>query len=55
MEILLMFCGCWFIFSSLIVKANDFKSSLVFKVMPFFTGAITCICAMDIMGWINVF
>lgn len=55
MEILLMICGCYWIIFSLILNTKDFKSGLLFKVIPFFSGVANCICAMDMMEWINIF
>lgn len=55
MEILLMICGCYWIVSSLILNTKNWSSALFFKVLPFFTGVITCLCAMDMLNWVNIF
>ena len=55
MEIILMICGTLWIILGLVLKTENFLSSLVFKVIPFITGAVTCLCAMDMLGWVTIF
>ena len=53
--IILMICSLYWIIFSLIQITQNFKSALVFKVIPFFTGLATMICAMNLFGWIGIF
>lgn len=55
METILMICGIYWIFFSLIQNTLNFKSAIVFKVIPFFAGLATVVCAMDLLGWVNIF
>ena len=55
MEIILMVCGVFWIVFSLIQNTRNIKSALVFKVIPFFTGVATIVCAMDLLSWVNIF
>lgn len=55
MEYLLMACGVYWIIFGLTQKTKNFQSSLVYKVIPFFTGVATCLCSMDILGWVSIF
>ena len=55
MEIILMICGVFWVGYSFITYTNNIKSSIIFKVVPFFTGFITTVHASiaDINTWIN--
>ena len=55
MEIILMVCGAFWITSALITNTKNIKSAIFFKVIPFFTGLATIVCAMDLFGWVNIF
>lgn len=39
----------------MIQHTRNIKSAIVYKIIPFFTGLSCFICAMDLLGWINVF
>lgn len=55
MEIILMVCGVFWIIFSLITITRNIQSAIVYKVIPFFTGLATIMCAMDLFGWVNIF
>lgn len=55
MEIILMVCGAFWIISALMTNTKNIKSAIFFKVIPFFTGLATIVCAMDLFGWVNIF
>lgn len=55
MEIILMVCGAFWIISALMTNTKNTKSAIFFKVIPFFTGLATIVCAMDLFGWVNIF
>lgn len=55
MEIILMICGVFWVGYSFITYTNNIKSSIIFKVIPFFTGFLTILCAMNLFGWVNIF
>lgn len=55
MEIILMVCGVFWIIFSLLNITKNIKSAIFFKVIPFFTGLATIVCAMDLLGWISIF
>ena len=55
MEIILMICGIFWVGYSFITYTNNIKSSIIFKVVPFFTGFLTILCAMNLFGWVNIF
>lgn len=55
MEIILMICGAYWIFFSLINHTNNVKSSIIYKVIPFFTGLANIVCAADMFGWVSIF
>jgi hypothetical protein len=55
MEIILMVCGVFWIISALVLNTKGWKSAIFFKVIPFFTGLTTIVCAMDLFGWVNIF
>ncbi len=55
MEIVLMVCGIFWIVFSLIQNTKNLISAIIFKVVPFFTGLATILCAMDLFGWTNIF
>ena len=55
MEIILMVCGVFWIIFSLIQHTRNLKSAIIFKVIPFSTGVATCLCSMNMLGWINIF
>lgn len=52
MEYILLICGIFWIVAGLIANT---KNPVLFKVLPFFTGVATCLCAMDLMEWVNIF
>lgn len=54
-EIILMICGAFWITSALMTNTKNTKSAIFFKVIPFFTGLATIVCAMDLFGWVNIF
>lgn len=55
MGIVLMICGAFWIISALMLNTKEWKSAIFFKVIPFFTGLATIVCAMDLFGWVNIF
>ena len=55
MEIIMMVCGVFWIAFSLIINTKNFASAIYFKVIPFFTGLAVIMCAMDLLGWVNIF
>ena len=55
MGIILMICGVYWVFYSLTANTKNLPSAILFKVIPFFTGLATIICAMDSFGWVNIF
>ena len=55
MEIILMVCGAFWIISALMTNTKNIQSAIFFKVIPFFTGLATIVCAMDLFGWVNIF
>lgn len=55
MGIILMVCGVWWIISALMMNTKNIKSAIFFKVIPFFTGLATIVCAMDLFSWVNIF
>lgn len=55
MGIVLMVCGVFWIIFSLLQHASNVKSSVFYKVIPFFTGFVTVICAMDLFDWVSIF
>lgn len=55
MGIILMVCGAFWIIFSLLNNTRNIKSAILFKVIPFFTGLATIVCAMDLFGWVNIF
>lgn len=54
MEILLLACGCYWILMSLMIKTKEWFSSLLVKIIPFFTGVIVCLVSMNLMGWVSI-
>lgn len=55
MGIVLMICGAFWIIFSFLNNTCNIKSAIFFKVIPFFTGLATIVCAMDLFGWVNIF
>ena len=55
MEKVLFVCGVHEIIMSLIINTNGAKVAFLFKVIPFFVGMATLLCAMDLIGWVNIF
>lgn len=55
MGIILMVCGAFWIINALMLDTKNLKSAIWFKVIPFFTGLATIVCAMDLFGWVNIF
>ena len=55
MGIILMVCGAFWTIFSLLTNTRNIKSAILFKVIPFFTGLATIVCAMDLFGWVNIF
>ncbi len=55
MGIVLMICGAFWIIFSLLNNTRNIKSAIFFKVIPFFTGLVTIVCAMDLLGWVSIF
>ena len=54
MAIVIMVCGIYWMFFGLIQNTNNLRSSIVYKVLPFFTGMLALLVAMDWMCWINI-
>ena len=54
MAIIVMVCGIYWMFFGLIQNTNNLRSSIVYKVLPFFTGMLALLVAMDWMCWINI-
>lgn len=55
MGIILMVCGVYWITTAFITNTRNLLSTTIFKVIPFFTGLATVLCAMDSFGWVNIF
>lgn len=55
MGIILMVCGVFWIVFSFIQRTKNFASAMFYKVIPFFTGLVTIVCAMDSFGWMSIF
>lgn len=55
MGIILMVCGAYWISNALLLSTKNWQSAMLFKVIPFFTGLATMVCAMDLFGWVNIF
>ena len=55
MGIILMIYGAFWIISALMTNTKNAKFAIFFKVIPFFTGLATIVCAMDLFGWVNIF
>lgn len=55
MGIILMVCGAYWIANALLLNTKNWQSAMLFKVIPFFTGLATIVCAMDLFGWVNIF
>ena len=54
-EIVLMVCGVFWIIFSLLNNTRNVGSAIFYKVIPFFTGFVTIVCAMDLLGWVTIF
>lgn len=55
MAYILLACGCWNIFASLVGQTNGFIASVFFRIIPFSTGCVVCLCAMNMLGWVSIF
>lgn len=55
MGIILMVCGAFWVIFTLLINTKNLLSAILFKVIPFFTGFATILCAMDLFGWVNIF
>lgn len=55
MEIILMVCGIFWIIFSLIINTKNVQSAIFFKVIPFFSGIATIMCAMQLTGLLKIF
>lgn len=55
MENILMACGAFWIIFALVVNTRKLAAAIWFKVIPLFTGMATLLCAMDMLGWVNIF
>ena len=55
MRIILMICGVFWVVYSFVTNTHNFKSAVAFKVIPFFTGFLTILCAMNLFGWVSIF
>lgn len=55
MGIILIVCGAYWITYALTINTKSCLSSMLFKVIPFFTGLANIVCAMDVFGWVNIF
>jgi hypothetical protein len=47
-------CGILWILYSLIMNTKNLKSSVVYKVIPFFTGLSNIFVTAVLWGWINI-
>lgn len=55
MENILLACSLyWIVFALIINVKSGFMTKILFKVIPFLTGVITCLVAMNLMGWVNI-
>ena len=55
MEILLLACSFYWITIALILNVKSgLLTKILFKVIPFFTGVVVCLIAMNLMGWVNI-
>ena len=55
MNLVLLFCGAYFICFALAVNTRNFTSMMAFKIIPFLAGIATVACAAELYGWINIF
>jgi hypothetical protein len=55
MENILMACGVFWIIFALVVHTRKFLDAIFCKVIPLSTGFATLLCAMDMLGWVNIF
>ena len=55
MEKVLAVCAVYWITLSLITNTHGIWNTIICKVIPFFTGLATLLCAMDMIGWVNIF
>ena len=55
MAIILMICGVFWITFSLVISTKNYILAFYFKVIPFFMGLAVMLCAMDLLGWVNIF
>ena len=55
MEKVLFICGVYEIAISLLNHTKGVASRILLKVIPFFIGIATLLCAMDLIGWVNIF
>ena len=53
--ITLMICGVFWLGFALCQHTRNFKSSLIYKILPFFTGLAAIVCAADSFGWVSIF
>lgn len=53
--IILMVCGVFWICFAFVNNTKNIMSAIFYKIIPFFTGLATIVCAMDLFGWVNIF
>lgn len=55
MEFLLLACSFyWIIFALILNVKSGLLNKILFKVIPFFTGIVVCLIAMNMIGWVNI-
>ena len=54
MKVALLVCDLYWIMFSFIVSTKKCYASLFFKVIPFFTGIITSLWALKLLGIVNM-
>ena len=55
MEFLLLACSFyWIVFALILNVKSGLLNKILFKVIPFFTGVVVCLIAMNLMGWVNI-
>ena len=55
MEKVLFVCGVYEIVVSLLNNAHGILNRVLLKIIQFFVGMATLLCAMDLIGWVNIF
>ena len=55
MPIVLTICAFYWIVIAFGIKTRNFPSTFIFKVLPLSRGLATFLCAMNGVGWVQIF